>query len=470
MTPPPFPSNPQVGDVLAGKYRIERLLGSGGMGMVVEATHLVLEERVALKFLLPRVLDSPEATARFLREARVAARLNSPHLARVRDVGELDGGVPYIVMDLLVGESLDGLLEREQRLAPARACDVLLQACEALATAHAAGVVHRDLKPGNLFLTRAEDGGLLVKVLDFGISKITVPEADPSSSLTQTQVSMGSPLYMAPEQMRSARSVDHRADLWALGVVLYHCLTGKNPFDADSLPMICAQVLEAEYTPLRERAPELPAALGEIVDRCLRREPEERYPDVVALADALAPHAGEEGPSRAARCRRVLAAASLPPGVSTQPSGVLREPSAAATGTSFAGTRPRSAYPRSAYPRVRGRTLAVAAGVAVVAGLGLVTWLATRGASPVAVAPLASAPAPAPLAPRAAAAAAPVEPPPVASPSAPASAPSSSAEPARVPARPAPAVAARPPVARPPVSRSAPPAAPPTSDPVADRK
>jgi len=463
MTPPPIPSNPQVGDVLAGKYRIERLLGSGGMGMVVEATHLVLEERVALKFLLPRVLDSPEATARFLREARVAARLNSPHLARVRDVGELDGGVPYIVMDLLVGESLDVLLEREQRLAPARACDVLLQACEALATAHAAGVVHRDLKPGNLFLTRAEDGGLLVKVLDFGISKITVPGAEPSSSLTQTQVSMGSPLYMAPEQMRSARSVDHRADVWALGVVLYHCLTGQNPFDGDALPMICAQVLEAEYTPLLERAPELPAALGEIVDRCLRRDPEERYPDVVALADALAPHAGEEGPSRAARCRRVLAAASLPPGNATQSSEVLREPSAAATGTSFAGTRPRSVYPRAS-----GRALAVAASVVVVVGLGLVTWLATRGAPPVAVAPPASAPVPAPRAARVAAA--PIEPAPAASLSAPATAPSASAVPARVPARPAPPAPARPTVVRPPVSRAAPPTAPPTSDPFADRK
>ena len=302
-----------------------------------------------------------------------------------------------------------------------------------------------------------------MKVLDFGISKITVPEADPSSSLTQTQVSMGSPLYMAPEQMRSARSVDHRADLWALGVVLYHCLTGKNPFDADSLPMICAQVLEAEYTPLGERAPELPAALGEIVDRCLRRDPKERYPDVVSLADALAPHAGEEGPSRAARCRRVLAAGSLPPGSATQPSGVLREPSAAATGTSFAGTRPRSVY-----PRVRGRTLAVAAGVAVVAGLGLVTWLATRGAPPIAVAPPASAPAPAPLASRVAAV--PIEPAPAASPLASASASRSSAAPALVPLRPAPAAAARPPVARPPVSRAAPPTAPPTSDPFADRK
>jgi serine/threonine-protein kinase len=199
----------QEGEVLAGKYRVERVLGVGGMGVVVSALHLQLDERVALKFLLPEALANPEAVARFAREARAAVKIKSVHVARVSDVGTLETGAPYMVMEFLHGQDLSAVLRDRGPLPYPDAVEFVLQACEALSEAHALGIVHRDLKPANLFLITAADGSPCVKVLDFGISKLTSPSAsDPDYAMTKTQAVMGSPLYMSPEQMTSSRGVD----------------------------------------------------------------------------------------------------------------------------------------------------------------------------------------------------------------------------------------------------------------------
>src|SRR4051812_480796 len=211
-----------AGQILGGKYRVDRVLGAGGMGMVVAATHLQLDERIAIKFLLPEALRNPEAVARFGREAKAAVKIRGEHVARVIDVGSFENGAPYMVMEHLDGRDLSSFIHERGAMPMSDAVDAVLQACEALAEAHALGIVHRDLKPANLFLTRRPDGTPSIKVLDFGISKLTAPGAD--HSMTKTSAVMGSPLYMSPEQMTASRGVDARTDIWALGVVLYELL------------------------------------------------------------------------------------------------------------------------------------------------------------------------------------------------------------------------------------------------------
>ncbi|HEY3664483.1 MAG TPA: serine/threonine-protein kinase, partial [Polyangiaceae bacterium] len=207
------------GDVLAGKFRIERVLGQGAMGVVVAATHIQLDERVALKFLLPEALANADAVARFAREARAAVKIKSEHVVRVSDVGTLESGSPYMVMEYLQGQDLSEWMTNHGTLNVSDAVEFLLQACEALAEAHALGIVHRDLKPANLFVTARRDGTPCIKVLDFGISKFTAPGSN--LNMTKTSTIMGSPLYMSPEQLSSTRTVDARTDIWALGVILF---------------------------------------------------------------------------------------------------------------------------------------------------------------------------------------------------------------------------------------------------------
>jgi eukaryotic-like serine/threonine-protein kinase len=316
MTVAPLSMPYGPGTVLGGKYRVERLLGSGGMGWVVVATHLQLEQRVALKFMhASHAATSPEAVSRFLREARAAARIQSEHVARVSDVGTLDDGAPYLVMEYLEGQDLDALLRARGSLAPALAVDYVMQACEGLAEAHAAGIVHRDLKPANLFLARRSDGSTRVKLLDFGISKLMpAPGGSPDGSVTSTQALMGSPLYMSPEQMRSSKNVDRRADIWSMGVILYETLGGRSPFDAETLPEVCARILAEPPPPLSTVRPEVSPGLAAVVNRCLSKEPQARYPDVAALARALAPFASAEARGAADRIARMTAAASAPDG------------------------------------------------------------------------------------------------------------------------------------------------------------
>jgi serine/threonine-protein kinase len=300
------------GDVLAGKYRVEKLLGVGGMGAVVAAHHLQLDERVAIKFLLPEALVVPEAVARFAREARAATKIKNEHVVRTIDVGTLETGAPYIVMEYLDGRDLSALIREVGPLSTDVAAEYLLQACEALAEAHALGIIHRDLKPSNLFLTKRMDGTPLVKVLDFGISKVTgTAGSGPDLGLTKTTAMMGSPLYMSPEQMSSARDVDTRTDIWALGTILYEILSGVPPFNADTVPQLCAMVLQQEHEALRMRRPDLPPAVDAIIARCLRKAPADRYPNVAEFAMALAELAPKHARASVRRISGIISTAGL---------------------------------------------------------------------------------------------------------------------------------------------------------------
>jgi serine/threonine protein kinase len=276
------------GDILAGKYRVERVLGVGGMGVVVAASHVQLETKVAIKFLLPEMLSSREAVARFAREARAAVRITSEHVARIFDVGTLENGAPYMVMEFLEGGDLAAWIEQRGPMPVEQAVEFVLQACVAVADAHGLGIVHRDLKPANLFCVRRTDGRLLIKVLDFGISKVTqFGSSGPGTSATKTSALMGSPLYMSPEQMQSAKAVDSATDLWALGIILFELLSGKTPFLGETLPEVVLNIATKPPPSLRALRPDVPPALEAIVLRCLQKEPRARYRNVGELAVAL---------------------------------------------------------------------------------------------------------------------------------------------------------------------------------------
>jgi len=275
-----------VGQVLAGKFQIERVLGVGGMGIVVAARHLQLEERVAIKFLQPDALRDPVIVTRFLREAKAAAKIRSEHVARVFDVGTLENGTPYLVMEYLEGSDLAEAVKQRGPLPVAVAVDYLLQACEAIAEAHAAGIIHRDLKPSNLFVTARADGSHVVKVIDFGISKVATG-ADAGMDITKTAEMRGSLLFLPPEQMSRPRDVDPRCDIWALGVSLYNLLTGTYPFRAETMPHLCALILNEEPIPPRAYRAEVPAALEAAILQCLRKNPAQRFANVAKLAAAL---------------------------------------------------------------------------------------------------------------------------------------------------------------------------------------
>jgi serine/threonine protein kinase len=307
-TPPPPPV--AIGELVANKYRIERVLGRGGMGVVVAAMHEQLAQRVAIKMLLPGTEASPHALARFTREARAAATIRGEHVARVLDVGELAGGAPYIVMEYLEGRDLAQTLAERGTLLPDEAVAFVLQACEAIAEAHGKGIIHRDLKPSNLFVTHGPDGAALIKVLDFGISKALLA-SDSDAQLTTTSSFIGSPVYSPPEQLVRAHDVDARSDIWSLGTILFEALAGRPPFMGDSVMHVASKIFNEVPPSLSELRPELPAELCAVVMRCLRRSPAERYPDVTSLARALAPFA----PSHSVSADRVarIVAASLPP-------------------------------------------------------------------------------------------------------------------------------------------------------------
>ena len=305
------------GEVLDGKYRVERVLGAGGMGVVVAATHVRLEQRVAIKFLLPHAAEDEHTVARFAREARALARLDSEHIARVIDVGELATGVPYMVLEHLVGSTLADLINTRGALPIDEAVTYVVEACEAMAEAHAAGIVHRDLKPENLFLATRPDGTQVIKVIDFGISKMTDPlELGPrSSTLTGAASIVGSPLYMSPEQLCAARDADARSDIWSLGVTLFELLTGQGPFVWRSVPELCAAVLKEPARPLRELLPEAPEALEAVVMRCLEKEPSKRPADMAELGAELATFgmAKPEGARTLSRTSRIRRAPALSP-------------------------------------------------------------------------------------------------------------------------------------------------------------
>lgn len=274
-----------VGDVLAGKYKVDQVLGAGGMGVVVRATHQILNSKVAMKFLLPEYVNNTGIVERFLREAKAAVSIKNPHVAGVIDVGTLESGSPYIVMEYLQGRDLADVLETEVYMRDVqRAAKLILQACEGLAAAHANGIVHRDIKPGNLFITSASDGTEQVKVLDFGISK----SGTEMNNLTRTGAVMGSPMYMSPEQMRSTRNVDQRSDVWSLGVVAFELLTGRLPYEAETMTELVAMVLEHDPPRTRDLRADVPPALDDAVAGALTKNPDKRYRDVAEFAQDIA--------------------------------------------------------------------------------------------------------------------------------------------------------------------------------------
>jgi len=282
----PADAGVSVGQVFQGKYRVDSILGHGGMGVVAECTHLALNERVAIKMLRQDVLLDQDAVSRFIREAQAAVKLKSEYVARVSDVGTFENGVPYMVMEFLEGHDLGELLKQRGVLPVQWAVELILQTAEALAEAHSLSIVHRDVKPTNLFVTWRPDGSALIKVLDFGISKSPLG-AD--MQLTQTQSLLGTPAYMSPEQMRSARLVDTRTDIWSLGTVFYEILEGRRPFEAESFSEMCVKVAVDPPAPMINTPP----GLQQVIMRCLAKSPEQRYANMAELGRDLVPYSAD---------------------------------------------------------------------------------------------------------------------------------------------------------------------------------
>jgi eukaryotic-like serine/threonine-protein kinase len=338
-----------AGDLIDGKYRIEGVLGRGGMGTVFAALHVPLKREVAVKVLRPGLLSRKDVVGRFMREARAAARIRSPHVVGVLDVGGLPTGEPYIVMERLRGNDLSQEITALGSLDVRVSVDYVIDICEAVAHAHAMGVIHRDLKPANVFLCKADGVEPQVKVLDFGISKISdrTPDSAPEFS-TELQTWLGTPRYMAPEQITLGRKVDERADIWAIGTILYELISGHPPFQDKSLEILCKRLLEDEAPSLSETSrKKLPRRLEAIVGQCFEKVPEQRFPNVGALARALIPYGS---PSKQTTLQRISAL----PGMASRPGETRR--------------KLRSATPRHVV-------------VLVVAAVGLVSvasWLARR--------------------------------------------------------------------------------------------
>lgn len=344
------------------------------MGVVVLAEHIELRERVAIKFLLDDAAGNTELSERFLREARAAVKIRSEHVVRVSDVGRLPSGAPYLVMEYLEGEDLAQRLERGP-VPISDAVDYVMQCCEAMHVAHRSGIVHRDLKPANLFLTRRPDGSPIIKVLDFGISKVSGGEGA-QLSLTATQAMMGSPLYMSPEQMRSSKDVSAATDIWALGVILHELIAGDVPFTGASVTEVLVRVMQDAPPRLRSLRAEVPEGLEAVVLRCLAKAPAERYSSVAALAVALTPFASaytlglqqrlqaslsEPPPAPAAAPVRGLAATRVEAEASAGPA---RASPPAQTATAWEGERGTSPRTPTAWRR-RLPWLASAAGLAL---------------------------------------------------------------------------------------------------------
>ena len=324
--PPADARRPAPGQVIGGRFRIDQVIGAGGMGIVMSATHLELGHRVAIKFMREDKLESEGTVERFIREARAVVKLRTEHVCRVLDVARLDSGAPYIVMELLDGVDLARTIAA--RPLPAMiAVEYVMQATVALAEAHALGIVHRDLKPGNLFVTRRVDGGPLVKVLDFGIAKAL----DGDARLTRTRAMLGSPGYMSPEQIESARDVDARTDIWALGVTLYQLLSGRLPFPARNQTEIVVKIAVEPPEPI-----DIDPRLRAVVLRCLAKPRGDRYQDVVALAADLAPFGGPQ----ARRLATMVAKVARQPAMMSTPQGVpavsMNAPTAASVADSMA--------------------------------------------------------------------------------------------------------------------------------------
>ena len=379
----------EAGQILAGKYRVDFQLGQGGMGIVLAATHLHLGTQVALKILRT---DMAKGTVvdRFLREARASAQLRSENVCKVSDVGLLEGGVPYIVMEMLVGQDLQTLLRSNGPMPVSIVAEYILQACIGVAEAHAAKIVHRDLKPGNLMWTQRPDGTTLIKVLDFGVAK-----AAPDSvnfSLTQTSNIIGSPGYMSPEQLKSSKEVDARSDIWSLGIVLYELVSGHPPWDGESITELALRIAMDPIPRLENLGP-----FETVIARCLEKDPARRFQDLAELAAALAPFAEAGGQDLARAVTRVLRGSSTL--VQRRPQSVMQRGISTPTtlrGASGVVTAAQRASPMRA-PWRSPAALGIGAAAAVI---GVVAALSgtksTVGPSPAPIPSVAPAPAPTP--------------------------------------------------------------------------
>ena len=380
-----------AGQIVDRKYRVEGVLGAGGMGIVVSATHIALDEPVALKFMtIADGRGDSTSRARFLREAKAARKLTSAHVARVFDVGQLPTGEPYIVMELLRGDDLAKHLRTQGRLTASDTVQFMLQVCDAIREAHALGIVHRDLKPQNLFLTQRPGGGTMVKVLDFGIAK-SLEASDTDPSLTTSQNVVGSPVYMSPEQLRASKHVDERTDIWSLGVIMFELLSGKVPFVGDSVLELGMRIMTVPAPSLVELRTEIPAALADVVQRCLEKEPDHRFPTIDALAAALKPFVDVS--HRSLPFADTLAEAS-----SRSPASHV-DPAHERTGGELAGTAGTNRGTTVGSARTV-RTWSTVALVVTLVAVGIVIWphsppsrATPTGNAPAQAAPLATPPA-----------------------------------------------------------------------------
>jgi eukaryotic-like serine/threonine-protein kinase len=358
----PTPSLPiEVGTVVAEKYRVDRVIGFGGMGIVCAGTHLELATPVAIKFMRPERGSDERTVARFLTEARAAAQLQSQYSCRVMDCGRLPSGSPYIVMEYLVGKDLRTLVSERGPLEVEQAVTLSLQACEALAEAHGKHIVHRDVKPENLFIAEGPGGAPLLKVLDFGISKQLSPLMT-QRSLTDSSESIGSPLHMSPEQMIDPAGVDSRSDIWSLGVVLYEMLTGQFPFTGATGPQLCANVMTTEPISPQQHRAEIPDGLVRVILRCLQKDRQRRFHDVGELSLALRQFGGAGSALAAARVEQILGRTTPPP------ANVAEQHDETTDAPSSAGSEPIAGIP-GVPPRGLGLRFSVALVLVGVTGL-----------------------------------------------------------------------------------------------------
>jgi serine/threonine protein kinase len=372
------------GDVLAGRYRVERVLAAGGMGIVVAARHMQLNQRVAVKVLTHNV-GSTQAIARFLTEAKASALLRSEHVVHVSDVGTLESGQPFMVMELLDGDDLSQVLEGEGRLSVEQAVDYLLQACEGLAEAHAARIVHRDLKPGNLFRARRPDGSNIIKVLDFGVSKALSTDVRAEGTVTTTDQVFGSPLYMSPEQMQSASKADERSDIWSLGVLLYELVSHKMPFDAESMAGLAVRIATDPPTRLVTVLPSVPLELEGVIFKCLEKDPNNRYANIAEFAADLEPFAPGCRP-QVERIQRLLFGATNPPRAAPSAPSMRR---IVPVGAETLGPidQSESSSPAVVVMDRKRRAWPVAVAVAVTVGVALTTAIIVRSVTVSSVSP-----------------------------------------------------------------------------------